>query len=281
MHIHSSIAEMRAALTNRGRIVLVPTMGNLHAGHIALMTSARSHGDTVLATIFVNRLQFGPNDDFDRYPRTFQADCDQLAAAGVDLLFAPTEADLYPEPQQYHVDPPEIAHQLDGEFRPGHFRGVATVVLKLFNITQPQVALFGKKDYQQLMVLRHMTRQMALPIDILGGETVRADDGLALSSRNAYLSSAERAEAPRLHRVLNQVSAAVRAGEREFARLEREAASELDQHGWKTDYVAVRRQADLQRPQPREEHALVVLAASRLGSARLIDNVEIDAVGSR
>ena len=281
MHIPSSIAEMRAALTNRGRIVLVPTMGNLHAGHIALMTSARSHGDTVLATIFVNRLQFGPNDDFDRYPRTFQADCDQLTAAGVDLLFAPTEADLYPEPQQYHVDPPEIAHQLDGEFRPGHFRGVATVVLKLFNITQPQVALFGKKDYQQLMVLRHMTRQMALPIDILGGETVRADDGLALSSRNAYLSSAERAEAPRLHRVLNQVSAAVRAGEREFARLEREAASELDQHGWKTDYVAVRRQADLQRPQPREEHALVVLAASRLGSARLIDNVEIDAVGSR
>jgi pantoate--beta-alanine ligase len=199
----------------------------------------------------------------------------------VDLLFAPTEGDLYPEPQQYYVDPPEIAHQLDGEFRPGHFRGVATVVLKLFNIAQPQVALFGKKDYQQLMVLRHMTRQMALPIDIVGGETVRAGDGLALSSRNAYLSAAERAEAPRLHRILNRISAAVRAGERDFARLEREAATDLDQHGWKTDYVAVRRQSDLQPPQPGEEQALVVLAASRLGSARLIDNVEIDASGSR
>ena len=281
MQIHSSIADLRAALKNRGRIVLVPTMGNLHAGHIALMISARAHGDTVLATIFVNRLQFGPNDDFDRYPRTFQADCDQLAAAGVDLLFAPTEGDLYPEPQEYHVDPPEIAHQLDGEFRPGHFRGVATVVLKLFNIAQPQVALFGKKDYQQLMVLRDMTRQMALPIDIVGGETVRAGDGLALSSRNAYLSAAERAEAPRLHRILNRISAAVRAGERDFTRLEREAATDLDQHGWKTDYVAVRRQSDLQPPQPCEEPALLVLAASRLGSARLIDNVEIDASGSR
>ena len=281
MQIHSSIADLRAALKNRGRVVLVPTMGNLHAGHIALMISARAHGDTVLATIFVNRLQFGPNDDFDRYPRTFQADCDQLAAAGVDLLFAPTEGDLYPEPQEYHVDPPEIAHQLDGEFRPGHFRGVATVVLKLFNIAQPQVALFGKKDYQQLMVLRDMTRQMALPIDIVGGETVRAGDGLALSSRNAYLSAAERAEAPRLHRILNRISAAVRAGERDFARLERDAATDLDQHGWKTDYVAVRRQSDLQPPQPCEEPALVVLAASRLGSARLIDNVEIDASGSR
>jgi pantoate--beta-alanine ligase len=154
------------------------------------MTQARAHGNTVVATIFVNRLQFGPNDDFDRYPRTFQADCEKLAAAGVDVLFAPGEADLYPEPQQYHVDPPEIQHQLDGAFRPGHFRGVATVVLKLFNIVQPQVALFGKKDYQQLMVLRNMTRQLALPVDIVGGETVRADDGLALSSRNAYLSAA-------------------------------------------------------------------------------------------
>ncbi|HCZ13304.1 MAG TPA: pantoate--beta-alanine ligase [Accumulibacter sp.] len=277
MQIHPLISDLRLALKNRARIVLVPTMGNLHAGHLALMTQARTHGDTVVASIFVNRLQFGPSDDFERYPRTFQDDCDQLAAAGVDLLFAPNEAELYPEPQEYYIEPPQIQHQLDGEFRPGHFRGVATVVLKLFNIVQPQVALFGKKDYQQLLVLRNMTRQMALPITIVGGETVRADDGLALSSRNAYLSATERAEAPRLQRVLQRISSAVLAGEREFAQLEREAAAELDQHGWKTDYVAIRRQADLQVPRPPTEQPLVVLAASRLGAARLIDNVEINA----
>lgn len=277
MQIHPLISDLRLALKNRARIVLVPTMGNLHAGHIALMTQARAHGDTVVASIFVNRLQFGPSDDFERYPRTFQDDCDQLAAARVDLLFAPNEAELYPEPQEYYVEPPQIQHQLDGEFRPGHFRGVATVVLKLFNIVQPQGALFGKKDYQQLLVLRNMTRQMALPIAIVGGETVRADDGLALSSRNAYLSATERAEAPRLQRVLQRICSAVRAGERKFAQLEREAAAELDQHGWKTDYVAIRRQADLQLPTHPTEQPLVVLAASRLGAARLIDNVEINA----
>jgi pantoate--beta-alanine ligase len=275
MQIHSSIPELRAALRQHQRVAFVPTMGNLHAGHIALMSEARSHGATVVASIFVNRLQFGPNDDFDRYPRTFQADCDLLAAAGVDLLFAPSEAELYPEPQQYHVDPPGIQHELDGEFRPGHFRGVATVVLKLFNIVQPQVALFGKKDYQQLMVLRNMTRQLALPVDIVGGETIRADDGLALSSRNAYLSACERAEAPRLYRLLQGISVAVRAGEWDFTRLEREATDELDRNGWKTDYVAVRRQSDLQVPEDVVEQSLVVLAASRLGAARLIDNVEI------
>ncbi|MBL8394470.1 MAG: pantoate--beta-alanine ligase [Candidatus Accumulibacter sp.] len=275
MQIHSSIPELRNAVKQRGRIAFVPTMGNLHAGHLALMREARAHGDTVVASIFVNRLQFGPNDDFDRYPRTFQADCAQLEAAGVDLLFAPSETELYPEPQEYHVDPPGIQHQLDGAFRPGHFRGVATVVLKLFNIVQPQVALFGKKDYQQLMVLRNMTRQMALPIEVIGGETVRAEDGLALSSRNGYLSAGERAEAPRLHRLLLRISAAVASGERDFARLERGTAEELDRNGWKTDYVAVRRQSDLQVPQVPAEEALVVLAASRLGGARLIDNVEI------
>ncbi len=278
MQIHSSIPEMRAARQRHGRVAFVPTMGNLHAGHIALMTEARAHADCVVASIFVNRLQFGPNDDFDRYPRTFQADCEQLATAGVDLLFAPDEAELYPEAQQYHVDPPEIQHQLDGEFRPGHFRGVATVVLKLFNVVQPQVALFGKKDYQQLMVLRNMTRQLALPIEIIGGETVRAEDGLALSSRNAYLSAAERAEAPRLQRILSGVRRAVLGGERNFARLEREAVSELERHGWKTDYVALRRQSDLQVPRASDAQPLVVLAASRLGAARLIDNVEVDAL---
>ncbi|MFT3963030.1 pantoate--beta-alanine ligase [Propionivibrio sp.] len=274
MQIHASIPDTRAALRNSGRIVFVPTMGNLHDGHISLMRQAHAHGDTVVASIFVNRLQFGPHEDFDKYPRTFAADCDKLRAAGVAHLFAPTEADLYPEPQQYLVDPPDIQNLLEGEFRPGHFRGVATVVLKLFNIVQPQVAILGKKDYQQLMILRNMTRQLALPVEIVGGETVRADDGLALSSRNAYLTPAERAEAPRLHRVLEGIRDAIRGGDREFARLERDAADELDRNGWKTDYVAVRRQADLQAPSGGDE-ALVVLGASRLGQPRLIDNVEI------
>ena len=274
MQIHSSIADLRAALQGRGRVVFVPTMGNLHAGHISLMEQARAHGDTVVASIFVNRLQFGPNEDFDKYPRTFQADCDKLAAAGVDVLFAPTEADLYPEPQEYTVEPPAIQNILDGEFRPGHFRGVATVVLKLFNIVQPQAALFGKKDYQQLMVIRNMTRQLALPITIVGGETVRADDGLALSSRNGYLSATERAEAPHLYRLLNEIRAAIRAGETDTVKLENAAISALTAAGWKTDYVAVRQQSDL--AVPKDANApLVVLAASRLGTTRLIDNIEI------
>ncbi len=274
MEIHSSIADLRATLKNRGQIVFVPTMGNLHEGHIALMRQAHAHGDTVVASIFVNRLQFGPNEDFDKYPRTFADDCRELEEAGVAVLFAPTEADLYPEPQQYLVDPPDIQNLLEGEFRPGHFRGVATVVLKLFNIVQPQVSILGKKDYQQLMILRNMTRQLALPVEIVGGETVRAADGLALSSRNGYLTQDERAEAPRLNRLLNHIRDAVHQGEKDYARLEREAAAELDRHGWKTDYIAVRRQADLLPPTGGNE-ALVVLGASRLGMPRLIDNVEI------
>ena len=274
MIIHSSIPDLRAALRNCGRIVFVPTMGNLHAGHISLMTQAQAQGDTVVASLFVNRLQFGPNEDFDKYPRTFAEDCEKLDAAGVAVLFAPGENDLYPEVQQYQVDPPDIQNQLEGEFRPGHFRGVATVVLKLFNIVQPQVAVFGKKDYQQLMVLRNMTRQLALPIEIVGGDTVRADDGLALSSRNGYLTAAERAEAPRLYRVLSDIRAAVRGGEQDFAKLEQAAVAQLDTHGWQTDYVAVRQQSDLQVPQAGND-SLVVLAASRLGIPRLIDNIEI------
>jgi len=274
MQIHAPILDLRATLKNRGRIVFVPTMGNLHAGHISLMTQARELGDTVVASLFVNRLQFGPGEDFDQYPRTFDADCEQLRAAGVDILFAPTEKDLYPEPQQYVVTPPEAQNQLEGSFRPVHFSGVATVVLKLFNIVQPQVAVFGKKDYQQLMVLRNMTRQLALPIEIVGGETVRAEDGLALSSRNGYLTPTERAEAPHLNRVLHGVRHAIARGERDFAKLELAAIAELERHDWKTDYIAVRRQSDLQIPQSGERE-LVVLAASRLGATRLIDNLEI------
>jgi pantoate--beta-alanine ligase len=279
MQIHTTIDSLRAAratyVNTATRVVLVPTMGNLHDGHVALVRAAAAHGGAVIASIFVNRLQFGPNEDFDKYPRTFGADCAKLKAAGVAHLFAPDEAVMYPQPQRYHVDPPpEQAGILEGAYRPGHFRGVATVVLKLFNIVRPDVAFFGKKDYQQLMVLRNMVRELALPIEIVAQETVRAADGLALSSRNGYLTPAERAEAPRLYRVLAHIRDAVRGGETDFARLERDAVAELDRHGWQTDYVAVRRQADLQAPSGRDE-AWVVLGASRLGQPRLIDNVEI------
>jgi len=274
MQVAYTIDALRPALAGRGRIVFVPTMGNLHAGHLALMRTARRHGDCVAASIFVNRLQFGPNEDFDRYPRTFREDCEKLEAGGVDVLFAPDEREMYPEPQSFHVDPPEIADILEGAFRPGFFRGVATVVLKLFSIVQPQAAVFGKKDYQQLMVIRNMARQFALPIGIVAGETQRDTDGLALSSRNGYLSASERAEATRLYRTLCKVSEELNGGQRDHAALERQATGELAAHGWVPDYVAVRRQADLQLPRDGDRD-LVILAAARLGGTRLIDNVEL------
>jgi pantoate--beta-alanine ligase len=276
MQVHETIAGLRAALKTAGRVVFVPTMGNLHEGHITLMRQARAHGDTVVSSIFVNRLQFRPGEDFDKYPRTFAADCEKLVAAGVDHLFAPDENELYPEPQRYVVEPPvEHANILEGEFRPGHFRGVATVVMKLFSVVQPQAALFGKKDYQQFMVLSAMVREFALPIEVIPGETVRADDGLALSSRNGYLSASERAEAPRLHRCLTGIAQAIRGGNRDFARLEVAAVAELSRHGWAPDYIAVRKRIDLQSPPTDPATPLVVLAAARLGNTRLIDNLEI------
>lgn len=275
MQIHEAIESMRAARATAGRVAFVPTMGNLHEGHIALMRQAREHAGCVVASIFVNRLQFGAGEDFDRYPRTFAADCEKLAAAGVDHLFAPDEAVMYPQPQRYHVDPPaEQASILEGEFRPGHFRGVATVVMKLLGVVQPAVALFGKKDYQQLMVLSNMVRELALPIEVVAGETVRAGDGLALSSRNGYLSADERMRAPLLYRLLAGIRDAVHAGERDLARLEAAAIAELAAAGWAPDYVAVRRRSDLQIPTGAGE-PLVVLAAARLGRTRLIDNLEI------
>ncbi|HEX6006522.1 MAG TPA: pantoate--beta-alanine ligase, partial [Burkholderiales bacterium] len=227
-----------------------------------------------VVSIFVNRLQFGPREDFDRYPRTLEADCAKLRAVGVNVVFAPDEKEIYPEPQTFLVEPSDLQHILEGEHRPGHFRGVATVVLKLFNLVMPHSAVFGKKDYQQYMVLRDMVRQFALPIEILPAETVRAADGLALSSRNAYLSAQERREAPRLYALLRQAHDEVAGGARDFQRIELHSMSELANHGWKPDYVAVRRQADLQPPTP-EDHDLVVLAAARLGRTRLIDNVEV------
>ena len=275
MRIHETIAGLRAARARAGRVALVPTMGNLHEGHIALMTQARAHADQVIATIFVNRLQFRPGEDFEAYPRTFEADCAKLEAAGVEHLFAPDEAEMYPQPQAYHVEPPpDQAGVLDGEFRPGHFRGVATVVMKLFQIAQADVALFGKKDYQQLMVIRNMVREFAVPVEIIPGETVRAADGLALSSRNGYLSPDERAEAPRLYNLLTELAAAVRQGARNYAELEAKAMNILSLNGWVPDYVALRKKLDLQSPSAHDS-GLVVLAAARLGTTRLIDNLEV------
>lgn len=275
MKIHETIPGLRAALKDAGRVVLVPTMGNLHDGHIALMREAHTHGDSVVVSIFVNRLQFRPGEDFEKYPRTFAADCERLVAAGVDHLFFPAESEMYPTPQQYFVEPPAtLINILEGEFRPGHFRGVATVVQKLFNIVQPQVAVFGKKDYQQMLVLSNMAHDLALPIEIVAADTVRAEDGLALSSRNGFLSPQERAEAPRLHRLLEGVRKAILAGDRDLARLESAAMAELKDHGWEPDYVAVRNQSSLQLP-AADDRSLVVLGAARLGSTRLIDNLEI------
>lgn len=275
MRIHTTIAGLRAALRGAGRIAFVPTMGNLHEGHIALMHQAQDHGDCVVSSLFVNRLQFGPQEDFDTYPRTFEADCAKMAAAGVAHLFAPDEKEMYPTPQTYHVQPdPAQADILEGKFRPGFFRGVATVVLKLFSIVQPQAALFGKKDYQQLMIIRNMVREFALPIAIIPAETVRAADGLALSSRNSYLSEAERVEAPRLYRVLDAVRRSLQAAERDLPRLEQEAMAELRANGWIPQYVAVRKQVDLQLPTAHDSR-LVVLGAALLGSTRLIDNLEV------
>ncbi len=274
------IAELRTLLAGAPS-AFVPTMGNLHEGHLALVRQARAAaaGAPVVASIFVNRLQFAPHEDFDSYPRTFERDAELLAANGCDVLFAPSEAELYPEPQTVKVHPPAaIADVLEGAFRPGFFVGVCTVVLKLFNAVQPRVAVFGQKDYQQLLVIRHMVRQLALPIQVLAGPTQRADDGLALSSRNGYLSAAERAEAPALANALQALASAVQAGAQDTAALEAQALQQLRTRGWAPDYVALRRQADLAPPdgdQPLSAQSLVVLAAAKLGRTRLIDNLEL------
>ncbi|GCB03807.1 pantoate--beta-alanine ligase [Ralstonia sp. SET104] len=283
MKVISSIQELRDQLRGQNRVAFVPTMGNLHEGHLSLMRLARQHGDPVVASIFVNRLQFGPNEDFDKYPRTLQDDIEKLQKEGVYVLFAPTERDMYPEPQEYRVDPPhDLGDTLEGEFRPGFFKGVCTVVMKLFCCVQPRVAVFGKKDYQQLMIVRRMAHQFALPVDIIPAETVRADDGLALSSRNVYLTNEERAEAPELYRTLHQVRQdvleTVLQGQASHEEVTNKAMEYLRGRGWQPDYVAVRRRTDLQKPTPENVAAgepLVVLTAAKLGKTRLIDNLEI------
>ena len=283
MKIISDINELRDHLRGQNRASFVPTMGNLHEGHLSLMRLARQHGDPVVASIFVNRLQFGPNEDFDSYPRTMQADIDKLEKEGVYILFAPTEKDLYPQPQEYRVDPPQqLGDILEGEFRPGFFKGVCTVVLKLFSCVQPRVAVFGKKDYQQLMIVRQMASQFALPVDIVPAETIRAEDGLALSSRNIYLSESERAEAPALQRQLNAMREQVLGlNEKTVSALmdiEASALTQMQARGWKPDYMAIRQQRDLAKPTQADLDAgqpLVIVTAAKLGKTRLIDNLEI------
>lgn len=273
MDVVRTVEELRQRLKQEARVACVPTMGNIHDGHLRLVQLAHERAPCVVTTIFVNRLQFAQGEDFEKYPRTFAEDCGKLAADGVQVLFHPDESQMYPEPQVFMVDPPAVANKLEGRFRPGHFRGVATVVLKLFNTVQPQVAVFGKKDYQQLHIVAHMVQQLALPIQIVAAETRRAEDGLALSSRNRFLSPEQRREAPRLHQVLGQVKSAVEAGDRNFEAMEFAADAQLARHGWHVDYVVVRRRATLTAPEAVDRD-FVVLGAAKLGETRLIDNLE-------
>ena len=273
MEVIGTIEALRKRLARESAIAFVPTMGNLHAGHLQLVEIARQRASCVVVSIFVNPLQFGANEDLASYPRTLEQDCANLESVGADIVFAPSVNEMYPVPQHVLVEPPSAANELCGAARPGHFRGVTTVVLKLFNMVQPQVAVFGKKDFQQLFILRDMVQQLNLPIEILAGETVRETDGLAMSSRNGYLKPAERMEAPRLYRALLQVVQAAKGGRRDFDAIETQTAQYLTQLGWIIDYISVRSATTLLPPEPGEQ-SLVVLGAARLGKTRLIDNIE-------
>ena len=275
MKIIHTIQELRDWRHEAGSVAFVPTMGNLHEGHLALVREAANRADQVVVSIFVNRLQFGQGEDFDRYPRTLEQDAAKLAGEGVAVLFAPSEQELYPNvAQQYNVEPPNLQNELCGAFRPGHFRGVATVVAKLFNIVEPDYACFGKKDYQQLVILQGMAADLNFGVEIVPVDIGRAADGLALSSRNQYLSEAERKQAPQLYRELQAVARAVKNGNRDYAALEQQAAANLKQAGWQVDYVEIRHAGNLQVAHVGDSE-LVVLAAARLGNTRLIDNIEI------
>jgi pantoate--beta-alanine ligase len=276
MEVISTVAALRQRLANETSVSFVPTMGNLHAGHIHLVELARQHGQCIVVSIFVNPLQFGANEDLASYPRTLEEDCAKLKLAGADIVFTPAEKEVYPVAQSIMVEPPAIADELCGAARPGHFRGMATVVLKLLNMMQPQVAIFGKKDFQQLFIIREMVRQLNLPIAIIAGDTVRESDGLAMSSRNGYLNPAQRMEAQRLYRALQQIVQSVQKGNRDFAAIEAQTTQYLTQLGWIVDYISVRSALTL-APASAEDHELVVLGAARQGRTRLIDNIEFHA----
>jgi len=275
MQIIHTIAELRARLAQEPNIGFVPTMGNLHAGHIHLVNLAKQQSQCAVVSIFVNPLQFGVNEDLSTYPRTLDADCKKLEAAGADIVFAPSVAEMYPSPQTMLISPPPIADELCGEVRPSHFDGVATVVMKLFNIVRPHIAIFGKKDFQQLFIIRELLRQFNLPIKIIAGETVREEDGLAMSSRNGYLNPAQRLEAKRLHRTLQQIVQSVKKGQRDYPTIESQTTQYLTQLGWIVDYISIRSANSLQHAAP-EDRELVVLGAARQGNTRLIDNIEFN-----
>ncbi|ARU31712.1 pantoate--beta-alanine ligase [Sulfuriferula sp. AH1] len=274
MQIIHSIEALRAWRAHHNDVAFVPTMGNLHAGHLALVAQARHCAKQVVVSIFVNPLQFGAHEDYSRYPRTLPQDAELLHSAGADIVFAPTVDELFPVPQSFHIEPPPFANELCGAFRPGHFRGVATIVMKLFNIAQPKTAVFGKKDYQQLAIIRGMVADFAMPIEIVAGDTMRAGDGLALSSRNGFLNESERRAAPQLYQVLTDLKAQILNGAKDFSRLERSAQDHLTAQGWRVDYVAIRT-PELTLPGIGSRQ-LVILAAAHLGQTRLIDNIEIE-----
>ena len=281
MQIIHTVAELRHALKSQTSIALVPTMGNLHAGHIHLATLAKQQARCVVVSIFVNPLQFGANEDLASYPRTLDADCEKLEAAGVDIVFAPNVQEMYPDfnaatsdlGQTMTICAPPIAKELCGATRPGHFDGVATVVMKLFNIVMPQVAVFGKKDFQQLFIIRELVRQFNLPIEIIAGNTVREASGLAMSSRNGYLSQEQKTNAATLNACLKQIVDSIQQGNTDFTGLEQATAHNLNSNGWLTDYISVRSARTL-LPASKEDTALVVLAAAKIGNTRLIDNIE-------
>lgn len=273
LEIIPDIASLRARLAQKKNIAFVPTMGNLHAGHLHLIALARQYADCVVASIFVNPLQFGANEDLDNYPRTLAADCEKLETAGANIVFTPTVSEMYPTAQTMRITPPPIANELCGAARPGHFDGVATVVMKLFNIVQPQVAIFGKKDFQQLFIIRELVRQFNLPIQIIAGETQREESGLALSSRNGYLSASQKLEAQRLYRTLKLIADNVQQGNRDYRAIETQSSQYLTQLGWMVDYISIRSALTLM-PANAEDRNLVALAAARQGKTRLIDNIE-------
>lgn len=276
MEIITDIPSLRLRLKSEHYVVFVPTMGNLHEGHLSLIQIAKQKSGCLVSSIFVNRLQFGQTSDFDQYPRTLKDDLKSLEKNGVDVVFAPTEEDIYPVHQEFIIEPPPLANILEGEFRPGFFSGVATLVLKLFNLVQPQLAIFGKKDYQQLCIMREMTRQLNLSIEIGEGETVRASDGLALSSRNRFLNKEERAEAVCLFQVLSKIKLEIETGNKNFKKLQNDARETLISRGWDVDYIALR-ECNTLAPAQVNNGALVVLGAAKLGETRLIDNLEISA----
>lgn len=285
MQIIHTISDLRAALKQQTSIGFVPTMGNLHAGHIHLVALAKQHSKTVVVSIFVNPLQFGANEDFGSYPRTLDADCKKLKAAGADIVFAPNVAEMYVDfdgknlNQSMTITPPPIAEVLCGASRPGHFSGVATVVMKLFNMVQPQVAVFGKKDFQQLFIIKEMVKQFNLPIEMIAGETMREASGLAMSSRNGYLNDAQRTQAAQLNKALQEIVQQIKNGAKDFTSLEKTAAQQLAYTGWEVDYISIRSSLTL-RPAQTQDKQLVVLGAAKInnsqaGKTRLIDNIEI------